>query len=47
MKSKRFELLMPRHLHEKAKAKADILGISLAEYIKDLIKGDLHETKRG
>jgi predicted HicB family RNase H-like nuclease len=38
---KRFQLVIPQWLKDKAKEKADSIGISLSEYIKDLIKKDI------
>ncbi len=43
MLSNRFEMRIPTHLYELAKAEAERLGIPLAEYIKDLMKKDLYE----
>jgi len=45
LKSKRFEILIPRPLHAKAQERADELEISLAAYIKDLMKADLEWVK--
>jgi predicted HicB family RNase H-like nuclease len=37
----RFNMVIPQWLKDKAEAKAEELGISLAEYIKDLMKKDI------
>ncbi len=43
MLSTRFEMRIPTHLYDKAKAEAERLGIPLAEFIKDLMKKELYD----
>ncbi len=42
MLSTRFEMRIPTHLYELAKAEAERLGIPLAEFIKTLITKEIY-----
>ena len=45
MNNNRFELVMPALLRERGEVRAKELGITLSEYIKDLMKADLEWVK--
>ena len=42
----RFNLVLPQWLKDEANKKANEQNISLAEYIKDLIKKDIHSPHK-
>ena len=41
----RYEMVLPKWLKEAAQREAEKKGISLAEYIKDLIKRDVEQSR--
>jgi predicted HicB family RNase H-like nuclease len=46
MKSKRFEVVLPEWLKAELKVESDKKGISMSEYIKDLLKQHVQQLSQ-